>query len=103
DQSTENRAGAIVERVFVKEIARGMGGNMVLQRARIEFLLLFRHSNSQQIAAPSFADEPAETFEARISRAKIQVQAHRRSIVIDHCRRSEERRVGIEWSWRWCG
>src|SRR5207244_9680425 len=83
--------------------ARGMRGNMVLQRARIEFLLLFRHSNSQQIAAPSFADEPAETFEARISRAKIQVQAHRRSIVIDHCRRSEERRVGIEWSWRWCG
>src|SRR5580704_7226634 len=78
DQSTANRAGAIVQRVFVKEIARGMRRDMVLQRARIKFLLVFRHRDSKQIATAAFAGEPAETLEARISRAKIQVQTHRR-------------------------
>src|SRR5436189_4197393 len=85
DQSTKNCARAIVERVFVKEITGGMRRNMVLQSARIEFLLMFRDSDSQQIAATAFADESAETFETRISRTKIQVQTHRRCIVIDQC------------------
>src|SRR5438128_9292349 len=80
DQSTENRAGAIVQRVFVKEIARGMRRDMVLQRACIEFLLVFRDSDSKQIAASPLADESAETFEARISPAKNQVQTQRRSM-----------------------
>src|SRR4029077_2128410 len=91
DQSTENRPGAIVEGVFVQEIARGMRRDMVLQRACIKFLLVLRDSDGKQIAAPPFADESAETFEARISRAKIQVQTHRRSIMIDHCRVHLER------------
>src|SRR5438093_6022492 len=86
DQSTENCAGAIVEGIFVQEIARGMRRDVVLQRARIEFLLVFGDRDSKQIAAAAFAGESAETFEARISRAKIQVQAHRRGIMIDRCR-----------------
>src|SRR4030095_5464958 len=86
DQSTENRASAIIQRVFVEEIARRMRRNMVLQRARIEFLLMFGDRYCKQIAAAPFADESAKTFEARISRAKIQVQAHRRCIMIDRCR-----------------
>ena len=64
DQSTENRAGAIDQRVFVKEIARGMRLYMVLQRARIEFLLVFGDCDGKQIAAAAFAGEPAETFES---------------------------------------
>ena len=59
NQTAENGASAIVERVFVKEIARGMRRDMVLQCARIEFLLLLCHSDSKQIAAPTFADEAA--------------------------------------------
>src|SRR5205814_9190393 len=57
DQSTENRAGAVVERVFVKEIACGMRRDMVLQCARIEFLLVFGDRDSKQIAAAGFAGE----------------------------------------------
>src|SRR5262245_56566471 len=85
DQSPENGASAIIECIFVKEIARGVRRDMVLQRAGIEFLLLFRDGDSKQIATATFADEAAETFETRIARAKVQVQAHRRSIMIDRC------------------
>jgi hypothetical protein len=56
DQSTENRSCAIIERVFVQQIARRMRRDMVLQRASIEFLLVFSNGNSEQVAASAFAD-----------------------------------------------
>ena len=71
DQSTENSASAIVECIFVKKIARGMRRDVILQRARVEFLLIFRHSDSKEIAAAAFTDEAAQTFEARIARAEM--------------------------------
>src|SRR5689334_2808247 len=71
DQSAENGAGAIVESVFVQEITRGTGRGMVLQRASIQFLLVFRNRNSEQITAPAFANKTAQTFETRIARAKM--------------------------------
>ena len=86
DESAESGASAIVEGIFVKEIARGMRRDMVLQCASIEFLLVLRHSDSKQIAAPAFADEAAQTFEARIFPAEMQIQAHRRGIMIDRRR-----------------
>src|SRR4030095_9395709 len=86
DESTENGAGAIVEGVFVKEIARGMRRDMILQCASIEFLLVLRHSDSKQIAAPTFADEAAQTLKARITRTEMQIQTHCRSIMVDRCR-----------------
>src|SRR5438046_260154 len=51
DQSTENRAGAIVEGVFVQEIARGVRRDVVLQRARIEFLLVLVDGGLGQLVA----------------------------------------------------
>ena len=86
DKAAEGGAGAIVERVFVKKIARGVGRDMVLQCAGVEFLLIFRNRDREQIAAPAFADEPAQTFETRISRTDIQVKAHGRRFVIYDCR-----------------
>ena len=59
DQAAENGAGAVVERVFVKEIARRMRRDVILQCASVEFLLLFRNRDSKQIATAPFADEPA--------------------------------------------
>jgi len=47
DETAESGARAIVERIFVKEIARGVRRDMVLQRARVEFLLLFGHRDRQ--------------------------------------------------------
>ena len=38
NQSAKGGAGAIVERVFVKQIAGSVGRDMVLQGAGIEFL-----------------------------------------------------------------
>ena len=59
---------------------------MVLQCAGVEFLLVFRDGDSEQIAAAAFADETAQTFEARIFRAQMQIQAHGGGIVIDRRR-----------------
>ena len=56
DQPAKNGASAIVESIFIQKIARGMRRDMVLQRARIELLLVFRHSHSKQIAPASFAE-----------------------------------------------
>ena len=70
DETAEGGASAIVERVFVKKIARGVRRDVVLQCACIEFLLLFGDGDSEQIAAAAFADEPAQTFEPRIFRAR---------------------------------
>src|SRR5262245_49449732 len=56
DQSAENGAGAIVERVFIQEIARGTWRDVILQCSSIEFLLAFCYGDSKQIAAPPFAD-----------------------------------------------
>ena len=76
DEPAENRAGAIIERVFVKQVASRARRDVVLQCACVEFLLVFRHRDSEQIAAAAFTDEPAETFEPRIFCAHVQVQAH---------------------------
>ena len=73
DESAERATGTIVERVFVKQIAGGMRRNVVLQRARIEFLFVRRNCDGKQIAARAFADEPTETFDPRLSRAEIEI------------------------------
>ena len=86
NEAAENAASTIVEGIFVKEIARGMRRDVVLQCARVEFLLIFCDGDSEQIAAPAFADEPAQTFKARIARAEMQIQTRGRGIVIDRCR-----------------
>ncbi len=67
DEPAENASGAIVERVFVKEIAGGMRRNVVLQRAGVEFLFVRRDGDGEQIAARAFADETAKAFKTGIS------------------------------------
>jgi hypothetical protein len=74
DESAEGAAGTIVERVFVKKIARGVGRDVVLQGAGVEFLFVSRDRDGEQIAARAFADEPAEAFEARIARSQMQIK-----------------------------
>ena len=59
---------------------------MVLQCAGIEFLLVFGDCDSEQITSAALAYEPAQTFKTRIPRPDMQIQAHRRSIVIYHSR-----------------
>ena len=76
DESAENCAGAIIQRVFVKQVARCSRRNVVLQCACVEFLLVFRHGYGKQIAAAAFANETAQTFEPRIFCAHVQIQAH---------------------------
>ena len=63
DQTSEDGAGAIVQRVFVKQVAGRARRDVVLQRARIEFLLMLCHRDGKQIAAAAFANETAQTFE----------------------------------------
>src|SRR5437879_3755555 len=86
DEAAECAAGAVIERVFIKEIARGVRRDVVLQRAGVEFLLVFGDRDSEQVAASAFAAEAAETLEARIFSAKMQIQAHGRRVVIYDCR-----------------
>src|SRR5438552_13200555 len=86
DEAPENRASAIVERVLVKEIARGVRRYVVLQCAGIEFLLVVGDCDSEQITSAALAYEPAQTFKTRIPRPDMQIQAHRRSTVIYHSR-----------------
>src|SRR5438067_13737775 len=85
NQTAENGASAIVERVFIKEIARGVRRDVVLQCARIKFLSAVCDRNSEQVAASAFADETAEAFKARIFCANVQIQAHCGGVVIDGC------------------
>ena len=63
-----------------------MWRDVILQRARVEFLSSARDGDCEQIAASAFAGEPAETFEAGIFSAEVQIETHGRSIVIDDCR-----------------
>src|SRR5438046_6258952 len=85
DEAAECAPGAVVERVFIKEIARGVRRDVILQCARIKLLSAVCDRNSEQVAASAFADETAETFEARIFSAKMQIQAHGRRVVIYDC------------------
>src|SRR6266566_704285 len=86
DQSPERATGTIVEGILIKEIARGLRRNVVLQRAGVEFLLVRRDRDRQQVAPCPFAYEATQTFEPRIFRTEVQVQTHRRRIVIDRGR-----------------
>jgi len=86
DKTAEGGAGAIVERVFVKKIAGGMRRYVILQCAGIELLSAVRDRNRKEVTASALAAEPAETLEARISSAKMQIQAHGRRVVIYDCR-----------------
>src|SRR5437762_11099393 len=86
DQSAECAAGAIVERIFVKEIAGGVRRNVILQGSGIEFLFVCCDCDGEQIAASAFADKAAQTFEPRILGTEIQIQTHRRCVVIDRGR-----------------
>src|SRR5438552_760715 len=63
--------GAIVERVFVKEVAGGVRRDVILQGAGVEFLLVRGNRDREQIAPRAFANQSAETFEPRISGAEI--------------------------------
>ena len=47
DKSAEDGAGTIVERVFVKQVARRAWRDVVLQCAGVELLLVFRHGDSE--------------------------------------------------------
>jgi hypothetical protein len=76
DKAAERAPGAIVERVFVKEIAGSVRREVVLQRARIKFLFAGCYRDGQQIAASAFADEAAQTFEPRIASSEMQIEAH---------------------------
>ena len=86
DEAAECAAGAIVERVFVKKIAGRVRRDVVLQGAGVEFLVAIGNGDSEEIAAPAFADETAETFEPRIFSAEMQIETHGRGIVIDRGR-----------------
>src|ERR1700730_1085160 len=86
DKTAECATGAVVERVFVKEIAGGVRRDVVLQGAGIEFLFAVRDSDGEKIAARAFTDKPAQTFESRISGAEMQVETHGRCVVIDRGR-----------------
>src|SRR5438093_1595769 len=83
DQSAERATGAIVERIFVKEIAGGVRRDVVLQGARIEFLFVRCDCDCEQIAATAFAHKAAQTFEPRRPGTEIQIQTHRGCVRID--------------------
>jgi len=63
NQTSENAAGAAVQRVFVKQIAGGVWRDVILQRARIKLLIPVSNRNCQQIATRSFANQPTQAFE----------------------------------------
>ena len=67
DEAAEGAAGPIVERVLVKQIAGGVRRDVVLQGAGVEFLFAISDGDGEEIAARAFADQPAQTFEARIA------------------------------------
>src|SRR4029453_19404181 len=83
DEPAESSAGEIVERVFVEQIAGGAGGDMVLEGAGVEFLFMMSDRDRKQVAARSFSDEAAQTFEARIAATKMKIETHRRGIALD--------------------
>src|SRR2546421_1754590 len=83
NESAERATGAIIERIFVKEIAGGARRDVVLQGAGIEFLFVCCDCDCEQIAASAFADKAAQTFEPRILGTEIQIQTHRGRVVID--------------------
>src|SRR6266576_412756 len=74
NEAAENISGAIVERVFVKQIARGMRRGVVLERAGIEFLNSVSDGDGEQIAACAFTSETAKAFKTRIAAAEMQIQ-----------------------------
>ena len=70
DEPTEGAARAIIERILIEQIAGSVRRNVILQRSRIEFLFARRDRDGEEIAACAFADETAQTFEARILSAQ---------------------------------
>src|SRR5437588_9583326 len=83
NQSSERATGAIVERIFIKEIAGGVRRDVVLQGARIKFLFVRCDWDREQIAASTFADKAAQTFKPRIPGTEVQIKTHRGGVVID--------------------
>ena len=63
-----------------------MWREVVLQGAGIEFLIAISDGDSEKIAAPAFAHEPAETLEPRILRSQMQIKTHGGGVVIDRGR-----------------
>src|ERR1044071_3198335 len=86
DEPTKGGTRAIIERVLVKEVAGGVRRDMVLQRARVELLVAIGDGDCKKIAPPAFTDKAAQTFETRVAPAQMQVEAHRRGVVIDRGR-----------------
>src|ERR1041385_495059 len=86
DQAAKGGPGAIIQRVFVKQIAGRAGRDVVLQRPGVKLLLVLRDRDGEQIAASAFANQAAQTFETRIARTEMQIQAHGRAVMIDRGR-----------------
>jgi len=82
DEAAENASGAIVESVFVKEIAGGMRRGVVLERAGIEFLNSISDGDGEQIAPCAFTRETAKAFKTRIAAAEMQIQTFNRRFVL---------------------
>ena len=59
------------------------GRGVVLQRARVEFLLPSAIGDREHIAARAFADEAAQAFEPRIFAAEMEIQTQGRGIALD--------------------
>src|SRR6476646_12165557 len=83
DQTAKRGAGAIVQRVFVEKIARGMRTHVVLQSAGVELLRVVSHTNREHIAARAFAGQSAQALEASVSAAEINIQAQGGGIAFD--------------------
>src|SRR5437868_6783602 len=82
DETSENRARAIAQRILVEQITRRMWRTMILQGAGVEFLFVVGDRKREQITPRPFADESAQTFKSRIGSAEIEIQTHRRSVAL---------------------
>ena len=83
NESAEGSAGTIGQRVFVKQIAGGVGKRGPAGSG-IEFLFLMSDGDREQIAASTFSYQTAQAFEARVIATEMQIQAHGRGIAF-HC------------------
>ena len=53
-----------------------MSRDVILQSPGVKFLFLIGDGDREQIAASAFSDQPTQAFEARVTAAEMQIQAH---------------------------
>ena len=82
DEPAKGGARAIIERVLVKQVAGGVRGDVVLQRARVELLVAIGDGDGKKIAPPAFADQAALAWQL----ASAQRQMRELSILTDRDR-----------------